>query len=354
MNQLERLHGLDFCRAIFMVLGVFYHVALIYNVEQDWRVGSNDTSQFFSIISLFIHDFRMEAFYVIAGFFYIYIYKKGKGSFLVGRIKRALIPLFFCGLTINYLMNIYSYNFSFDYFDVNYYLYGKWLGHLWFLGNLIIYFLLLQPFCKYISALKGTSELKLCSIFIVFAPIASILLLAVSKYTVSNEFIFIAFHSLFGYFPYFLLGCLCCTWKITFLNILNYKVFFISILIYLLIFLIAKLEIDSTLVSKVFERLSHGSLVLAMIALFYKLGTKKGSLIKEISDSSYTIYLLHQPLIVLIYAFIFLDLALNIYLEYVLLVSMVLVISYLFHRYIVRFYKVMSLLFNGVYKINRT
>ncbi|MBB1290472.1 acyltransferase family protein [Pseudoalteromonas sp. SR43-6] len=78
MNKLERLHGLDFCRAIFMVLGVFYHVALIYKVEQDWRVGSNDTSEFFSIISLFIHDFRMEAFYVIAGFFIFTYIKKEK------------------------------------------------------------------------------------------------------------------------------------------------------------------------------------------------------------------------------------------------------------------------------------
>lgn len=354
MNDSERLHGLDFCRAMFMILGIFYHAALIYEIDQSWRVSSLQTSEFFSSISMFIHDFRMEAFYVIAGFFFMYIYKKNRKSFLAERVTRAIVPLFFCGFTLNYVMNMYSYNFMFDWGQVEYYLHGQWLGHLWFLGNLIIYFIVLKPFCKYIDKMRSVSNLKLILFFIIFAPLLSILLLGVSKYTFSSQFIFISFHSLLGYFPYFLLGCFCCKWKKNFLSILNLKVFLISVLMYFLIFSLTSFDTVSPLLQKALERLSHGSLALAMISLFYNFGTKEGKVIKEISISSYTIYLLHQPLVILTYVFIFSKFTINIYIEYFLLVSLVLFASYLLHRYLVSSSKIVSLLFNGVYKTCKT
>ncbi|KPZ55640.1 acyltransferase family protein [Pseudoalteromonas sp. P1-25] len=350
MNNSERLHGLDFCRAIFMVLGVFYHTALIYEIEQSWRVSSSYTSEFFSTITMFIHDFRMEAFYVIAGFFFMYIYKKNRKNFLTERVARAIVPLLFCGFTINYVMNIYSYNFVFDWGEINYYLHGQWLGHLWFLGNLIVYFIVLKPFCKHIDKLRDIGSLSLIILFVVMAPVLSILLLGVSKYTISSQYFFISFHSLLGYFPYFLLGCACCTWKKSFLSILNVKVFFISLLLYFSILFITNYGVVSPLLQKALERLSHGTLALAMISIFYNCGIKEGKVIKEISLSSYTIYLLHQPLVVLIYIFVFSKTTINIYLEYFLLVSLVLLASYSVHRYLVKPSKTFSLLFNGTYK----
>ncbi|KYL34309.1 hypothetical protein A2I98_12240 [Pseudoalteromonas agarivorans] len=79
--SVQRLHGIDFCRAVFMILGLFYHTALIYNDGYVWRVSSSDNSIFFNYISNFIHAFRMEAFYIISGFFYLLVYTKKKRKF---------------------------------------------------------------------------------------------------------------------------------------------------------------------------------------------------------------------------------------------------------------------------------
>ena len=72
-KSIHRLHGIDFCRALFMILGLFYHVALIYNDAYVWRVSSRESSVVFNYISNFINTFRMEAFYIISSFFYILV-----------------------------------------------------------------------------------------------------------------------------------------------------------------------------------------------------------------------------------------------------------------------------------------
>lgn len=134
-NLQTRYHCLDFCRSTFMILGIFYHVGLIYSTDNDWRVLSTETSSLITKITNYLHLFRMEAFYLISGFFFILALTKNKNNFFADRLKKVLIPLLFCGLFISRIMKFFSYNFK-------YILYGEWLGHVWFLGNLSLYFII--------------------------------------------------------------------------------------------------------------------------------------------------------------------------------------------------------------------
>jgi len=71
--------------------------------------------------------------------------------------------------------------------------------------------------------------------------------------------------------------------------------------------------------------------------------------ISFISDSSYTIYLLHQP-VLLFLSSIFLRIDTNVYLLYPIIASIVFITCFLFHKYIVRRIPLFSFCFNGVLK----
>ena len=349
----NRLHGLDFCRAVFMILGLFLHVGLIYGVDQNWRVISNETSGFVSSISDFIHMFRMEAFYLISGFFYLLVFSKGRSGFARDRVYRALIPLLFCGFLINPLMDVYSYNRDYDWSSLEYWLQGQWLAHLWFLGNLIVYFIISLPICKWINNSKDISRTTLLLLFYVGIPIIAIIGVVFGKVTYNGTFLFISFAKLFNYYPYFIIGCFCFRNKEVFLSILNIRGFIISFCFFSFLFFLSQLNIFSgESISKTLGYLSTGSLMISMIALTYYLGAKDSRLIRSFSDSSYTIYILHQPLIIFFYVVLFQNVSWGSIIEYMLLICSVFITAYIFHIFCVKKSRTLKFLFNGVLTSN--
>jgi glucan biosynthesis protein C len=343
-----RLHGIDFCRAIFMLLGLFFHAGLIYSPEQSWRVGSSETSLLISSISDFIHSFRMEAFYFISGFFYLLVYSKKQDGFIKDRVFRALIPLLFCGIFINPIMNFLSYNNTYDW-NLKYIMEGQWLGHLWFLGNLIVYFSITKSIAPFIANSKKLSSPVIIFLFYILIPLFSIACLALKKLTTDITFIFISFDGLLYFYSYFLLGCICYRNKNAFLSILTGKVLLLSAFTFAALSLPKFLNIiDNELTIKIIDKLSTGSLVLSIIAITYIIGSKSSNTIRKISDASYTIYILHQPLIIILYAVFFEYVEWGAIPEYAMLIIMVYTISYYFHRHVIKNNNFLRLLFNGV------
>ncbi|PWQ98717.1 acyltransferase family protein [Leucothrix arctica] len=342
----NRLHGLDFCRAVFMVLGLFYHAGLIYGYGNSWNVVSDERSQLISFLANFVHMFRMEAFYLISGFFYMLVFSKSKPNFLSGRLVRVAVPLFFCGLFINPVMHFFSYNKSFT-FDLNYFYSGQWLGHLWFLGNLLIYFFLTYFFCGFFYRVRlGRFSLLLVLFFIL--PVLSLTGLAIAKFIYDGNFIFVSFYPLFYYFPYFLIGIICFVNKDIFVSILNIKYAVLSFFVFLTLYAFSSLDsFSSNTINNMVDVMYVGSLVIFLIALVYMLGCRESFLIKELSDASYTIYILHQPLLIFFYVFLFSNIYLGAITEYLLLVSSVFFISWVFHFSVVKRSNIARLLFNG-------
>lgn len=92
MNQ--RLHYLDAVRAFALILGIVFHASMsMMPVFIGWAVADISTS---SIVANFVqvsHSFRMELFFLIAGFFsHMTLHKKGVQSFLKSRLVRIAIP----------------------------------------------------------------------------------------------------------------------------------------------------------------------------------------------------------------------------------------------------------------------
>ena len=102
-----RLHALDHLRAVAMFLGVLLHAAIPYmTVWSPWHVRDENPHEAFDVMVSVIHGFRMQLFFLLAGFFARLVYLRlGPRGFLRHRLKRigvpfvvgllTLIPLFF-------------------------------------------------------------------------------------------------------------------------------------------------------------------------------------------------------------------------------------------------------------------
>ncbi|WP_286233986.1 acyltransferase family protein [Thalassotalea sediminis] len=89
-----RLDYLDAARALALLLGIVFHASLSFlPMFIGWAVMDISTSNVVSIFVLISHSFRMELFFLIAGFFsHMAIQKNGLHAFLATRGIRIVIP----------------------------------------------------------------------------------------------------------------------------------------------------------------------------------------------------------------------------------------------------------------------
>ena len=93
----EYYYGLDQLRALLMLIGVLTHAASIISPFYQWNYHSEryQDALIHNIVHI-THFFRVEAFFLIAGFFSAMVLeRKGKRYFLKGRYLRVLMPLIF-------------------------------------------------------------------------------------------------------------------------------------------------------------------------------------------------------------------------------------------------------------------
>jgi glucans biosynthesis protein C len=89
----SRYHSLDALRGVMMLLGIYLHAALAYSEHGNWPWKDGSTTGLFDVSLGLIHVFRMPVFYVLAGFFAALLYeRRGAGGFVRNRVIRILVP----------------------------------------------------------------------------------------------------------------------------------------------------------------------------------------------------------------------------------------------------------------------
>lgn len=89
----QREYFLDSIRAYLMLLGVPFHVSLIYSSHQ-WSVNSAEPSLWLTLFNDFIHAFRMQVFFVISGYFSYMLYLRyAPREWWRVRVERVGIPM---------------------------------------------------------------------------------------------------------------------------------------------------------------------------------------------------------------------------------------------------------------------
>ncbi|WP_161600891.1 acyltransferase family protein [Teichococcus oryzae] len=90
----QRWNYLDQMRAILMLIGIPYHVGLIYATHAPWIIDSPDKSEGLTWALQFSHTFRMSVFFLLAGFFGMLMIRRYDAStWLKGRLWRVGVPL---------------------------------------------------------------------------------------------------------------------------------------------------------------------------------------------------------------------------------------------------------------------
>jgi len=90
----SRLEYLDATRAFALVLGIVFHACLSFMpVWMGWAVQDISTSPLVGMFMTVSHSFRMEAFFLLAGFFgHLTFHRKGGGEFVRSRVLRIVVP----------------------------------------------------------------------------------------------------------------------------------------------------------------------------------------------------------------------------------------------------------------------
>lgn len=90
-----RDHALDSLRGFAMFLGILLHAGISFTTRPPsfWPVRDDDPSPLFDVCLLAVHDFRMQLFFLLAGFFGCLLYRRyGAGGMLRHRLKRVAVP----------------------------------------------------------------------------------------------------------------------------------------------------------------------------------------------------------------------------------------------------------------------
>src|SRR5688572_9012102 len=89
-----RLDYLDATRAFALLLGIVFHASLSFvPIFLGWAVQDISTSPLVGTFMVVSHSFRMETFFLLAGFFgHAAYHRKGIGDFVRTRLLRIVVP----------------------------------------------------------------------------------------------------------------------------------------------------------------------------------------------------------------------------------------------------------------------
>jgi len=145
----ERRYDIDWLRVIAIGLLLIYHIAIIF---QPWAmfigfIRSEDALEGLWKPMTMLNVWRIPLLFFVSGMGLYFAIKKRKWKQLIlERGKRILLPFVFGILAITPLHFIVFqnyYNMPLSYFPH--------MGHLWFLGNIFVYVLLLSPLFFYLK-----------------------------------------------------------------------------------------------------------------------------------------------------------------------------------------------------------
>jgi len=345
-----------------MLLGVVLHSAQVYNPQRAWVLHSDKTDPLMGYLVEVIFTFRMPAFFVVSGYFcYLTLSKYKVKKFLKIRLSRIVVPLVFVLLTLNLLQSIFL-----EYIGARpplseYIQSGGYVAHLWFLINLVVYFLVasvvalvITPFATTIT--KATefvfSKIPML-IFIFLLPLLSIFitgLLAVGFPLYANYGGFFSVFIIMSYTPFFVFGAAIAIHKDTLQKFSSINPF-ISLAIAVAAGIAVKmLQNTQGMMTEIgtlyLNALSQWASVLVCFYVFFQFFNKQSKISRLLSESSYSVYLLHHVFVIMLAA-LFIHLGVPAIPGTVMLIIIVSAIALLIHTRVIAKNKLLLYFFNG-------
>ena len=357
---------MDGVRVTFAFMGIMFHMAFWYilNPEQLVSVKTFDYSKDFFWITKLVPLFRMDSFFLIAGFFTAMSLAKYEfRAFLKKRVVNLyilnIVPIVFIVTTlISYLIQLSIGSIgSLGPLSPLYWKSLLFEHHLWFLEILFIYYIIYGLLLRK-SGFVNFMQNKVQSVHILLLGFVYLLWAFLAKLLPilwSDNFLVDTIYRTFIYFPYFMLGAVMyfnirVANSFMRLSLVRILVFFVFIFTYLYFvnkqYGVIGVYDEPVFTLKLITYLAKGFASLGAVYLVFLTSShifrKDSKLLKYLSDRSYTVYLLHFPFC-LIFGYLFTKINLDVRLEYVIAVFSIYIITLLMHDVLIRIVKLKTI-----------
>lgn len=372
----ERIGYLDSGRAILILLGVPYHASLIYHPLQFWLVHSPEVSAALGWLGDFLHYFRMHAFFLISGFFAtLQLSRLGRATWLRQRLVRLGVPLVAAALLLNPIQMLGTAISRTDGWNAESLALwleqlssfgGQWIAHLWFLIVLMMYCIGAAALWPLIPEHQETRRTRrawasvgtfalLALVFVGWRLAKGVILRVVDDGSVETESALILDHAVF-YLPYFILGGVLERNREMLARFGNGGTFAAPFGI--AAFVAAQLLwSQESLHMQVISRSLQGLASLLLCASLFHLLMHRldgaGPRLRGITAAAFTIYLVHQPIIVWL-GIGFGEIRLPPTVEFLAIAGAASAMAYAIHVWAVGRNSTLGFLFNGVLPKRRT
>jgi len=340
MENLNRRHDIDWLRVIAIGLLLIYHTAIGF---QSWglMIGfiSNKPSWngLWAPMSM-LNIWRIPLLFFVAGMGVFFALQKRDWKQLIQeRTKRILLPFVFGMLVIVpihilLLQSYYGWEMK----------YQPSPSHLWFLGNIFIYTVILLPLFCYLKKHKDKSIfVKFRSLLAQPIGLLIVMLLFIAEAMIIKpnpyELYAMTMHGFVLGFLAFLCGYLFIYsgegfWKM----MSRWRWMFILLALALYVFRMYKEQMGVYGLTPLYRLSIESNLwIFALFALAYKHLNKNSKTLTYLSQSAYPIYIIHMVFIYLASYLIF-PLDINVQLKYFIVVVFLFIGSFAFYEFIIR------------------
>ena len=373
-------HYWDPLRALLMLLGIPYHASLLYSHALPWDIKDFETSPVLSALGAALVTFRMPAFFLVAGYFSIMVIgKKGKMRWLRQRFLRLGLPFIVAVLLLGPLQLFMLQLSGIAKGDITVTQMmeslpdllqpsEQWIMHLWFLPALITYSVLLAgllyllerpPLAEakdWFYRVNGRYPLLFLTAFCIFPVLWEWMVYGSGLLAAKSENgLFLIYERASDpyarYLPFFLIGALLRRDRALF-HRFRQTGMLTGIVASGSIATAVTLRLQNPFVNSAMPVLASAIAAVTMSRLLIDLACRyfdrPSPLARRMTDASFTIYLLHHPLI---YAFgtLFILISLPPVFEFAIIVVATTATAYMLHQAI-RLSPLALFLFNGIRK----
>lgn len=349
-----------------MILGIVIHAAQIYSPEAVLKVVNPDTSIIMQYIVDSIHLFRMPAFFVVSGFFcYLTLNKYGVSKFLKLRLARIAIPLVTTIFTLNIAMYYLLACTGWTELSLStFFSSGRYINHLWFLVDLIYFFLItallhhwgiIQKLVTVVSSIKIFKYIPFWAL--IFAlPFVTLGIMFLNKLGVpiyTYKYGLFAPYSLLYNFVFFSFGYAISMRReiyhsFTGLNPICSGIFLAVALYVPYILMPANWGLLTIIAQEYGYLLAQWCSVSLCFYLFSQFLHNQSNILRKLSDASYSIYLFHFLALMLVSVYM-VKLAPTPLLGFTASCVIVFLFTYFIHRKVILKVRPLSYLYNGKY-----
>jgi len=364
MQQVNRIHYMDALRTVLMMLGIFNHSSFIYHPNKTWRIDSEQSMEIIGWLSTSSVAFRMSGFFVISGFFCaLTLSRYDVGKFLRVRLVRIAVPLIVTACTLNLLQSYFLYSVGLAGFSFKgHFLEGGWISHVWFLRNLLLYFLFAALFVVLFrnqltpintSLTKFANKLNVYAMLLLMPLLFSlIVILNGLGFPLYEAYLFriIDIYKIFYYVPFFLIGVVFYTVPGLLDRFCNMNLWIVmAIGVASIVILQPTLPMKSpiqVLANFYFYVLIQWCCICLLFKLFRKFFNKASDFWTFGSDAAYSVYLFHHILIV-IFGYIAVSNNVHPLIAMGVMIPLTLALTLLNHVYVIKKVPLLQYLFNG-------